>query len=258
MGVKGRLTRKYSLKLMKFFWDPTKRLVKTLVALACVSAVGAIPVFAQVYTLGNLVASGAAISIGDKSFSGFSWTAKGADASELNSQASALSVSASIANGIYYLDFSGSLAVNNLAGGSSLSGELVLGYTVTASSGSIAMIDQNYTPTALPVAGNQIVIAETVANVLNVVVANSTLTLNPQDLSDPNPEAGDNLNINPPQQQLSVIKDIVITAAPGQLVGLSDVEQSFHQVPEPGTMLLGSLGGGLLLFLRSRRKVASH
>jgi len=120
------------------------------------------------------------------------------------------------------------------------------------------MIDQNYTPTALPVAGNQIVIAETVANVLNVVVANSTLTLNPQDLSDPNPEAGDNLNINPPQQQLSVIKDIVITAAPGQLVGLSDVEQSFHQVPEPGTMLLGSLGGGLLLFLRSRRKVASH
>ena len=190
---------------MKIFWDPTKRLVKTLVVLGFLSAVAAVPVIAQVYTLGDLVASGAAISIGDKTFGGFTWTAKGADASEINSEAAGLSVSASIVGGIYYLDFSGGLAVNNLTGAGSLSGELVLGYTVTASSGLIAMIDQNYTPTALPVAGNQIIITETVANVLGVVVANSTLALNPQDLSDPNPEAGDNLNINPPQQRLSVI-----------------------------------------------------
>jgi hypothetical protein len=100
----------------------------------------------------------------------------------------------------------------------------------------------------------QIIIGETVKDIHGIVVGNSTLTLNLLDLSDPLAETGDNLNINPGEQQLFVTKDITIAAFPGQLVGMSDIEQSFHQIPEPGVMVLGSLGGALLLYLGSRRQ----
>lgn len=227
-----------------------------MVVFGFTSAISISSLFAQVYTdtLGDLVANNGTLTIGDKTFSEFGWTPSGAAGAQLGAQAANLVVSASIVNGIYYLDYSGLIAVNNLIGAGSLSGQLLLSYTVTANAGSIAMIDQNYTPNALPVQGNQIIIGETVRNVGGVIVGNSTLMLNPSDFSDPNPEPGDNLNINPSANQLFVVKDIVITAAPGQLVGLSDVAQSFHQVPEPGTLLLGSLGGGLLLLLRLRHQ----
>src|ERR1035441_8999466 len=74
---------------------------------------------------------GAYLTIGDKTFSNFGWQASLADASELNADAAGLNVSASIVNGIYYLDFSGGLVVNNLAGAGSLLGDLKLNYTVT-------------------------------------------------------------------------------------------------------------------------------
>jgi hypothetical protein len=114
------------------------------------------------------------------------------------------------------------------------------------------MIDQLYTPNATSASG-QIIIGETVRNNQGIIVGNSTLTLNPTDLSDPQAEAGDNLNFTG-EPQLFVVKDILIAAGAGNSVGLSDVQQSFHQVPEPSAMLLGSLGGGLLLFLRLRRQ----
>ncbi len=89
----------------------------------------------------------------------------------------------------------------------------------------------------------------------------STLTLNPTDLSDPVPEAGDDLVLDGgPYHQLSVVKDILIAAAPGQLVGLSDVEQSFHQTaaaPEPSTVALLALAGCVLVGVR-RKTVLSR
>ncbi len=237
---------------MKLFWDPMKGLAKTIVVLGFASAMGATPVFAQVYTLGNLVASDASISIGDKTFSNFGWQSANAT---LNSDAAALVVTASSSGGVDYLNWSGSIAVDNSAGTASLTGDLSLTYTVTANPGSINMIDQAYTPLpATTQSSGQIIIGETVANNLGVVVANSTLTLNPLVLSDPPAQPGDNLNINPSENLLYVSKDIVIIANAGNVVGLTNVEQSFHQVPEPGTMLLASLGGGLLLFFRSRRQ----
>jgi hypothetical protein len=214
---------------------------------------GVAPLFAQIY-LGSLVSNKGTITIGDKTFSNFGYVASLADASELNADAAGLSVSAFIgSDGVYYLDFSGGLTVNNLNGSINLLGDLKLTYTVTANPGSIVMIDQQYTPvaSATPASG-QIIIGETVKNNALVIVGNSTLTLNPPDLSDPPAEAGDNLNFGP-EHVLYVTKDIVIASYPGNSVGLIDVRQSFHQVPEPGTILLGSLGGGLLLFLRSRR-----
>jgi hypothetical protein len=209
-------------------------------------------------TLADLANSGGSLTIGDKTFSGFGYVASGADASELNTDAAGLNVTASIVNGMYYLDFAGAIAVNNLRGASELAGDLELIYTVTANAGSIVMIDQNYTPNALSVAGNQIIIGETVKNNAGTIVGNSSLTLNPQDFSDPPPESGDNLDINPSAQELSVVKDILIYAAPGQVVGLSDVEQSYHQVPEPTTIIAGALlllpfGASALRILRRNR-----
>ena len=236
-----------------------KTIEKTFGIVACIGILAAsdTSVFGQsTDTLADLVRSQGSLTIGDKTFSGFGWIASGADASALNADAAGLTVTASIANNIYYLDFGGALLVDNSQGESDLIGDLELTYTVTVNDPSqpIWMIDQNYTPNAQPAWG-QIIIGETVKNNAGAIVGNSTLTLNPNDTSDPPAEAGDNLVFNSnPALQLAVVKDITIDAYAGNLVGLSDVEQSFHQVPEPCTMLLGSLGGGLLLFLRSRRQ----
>lgn len=210
------------------------KLQKTVLFAAVVTMAAMIQTAQASITLGNLVADNGSITIGDKTFSGFGYSGAIPDAADLN-------VSASIVNGIYYLDFSGPVAVNNLHGSAELGEDLVLKYTVTANAGSIVKIDQDYTANALPEAGNQIIIGETVKNINGVIVGNSTLTLNPEDFSDPPPEYGDNLDIKPSVNQLFVVKDILIYAAPGQLVGLSDVEQSFHQVPEASTVIAGAL-----------------
>jgi len=231
-----------------------------------ITIVGAVAMVAMIQTaqasitLGQLVSSGGSITVGDKTFSNFGYDATLADASALSSQAAGLIVTADIVNGIYYLDFNGGLAVDNLLGSGNLLGDLKLTYTVTAANPNlITMIDQNYTVNALPGSG-QIIIGETVRNPLGEIKGNSTLTLNPLDLSDPLTEPGDNLVISPGQSQLLVTKDILIAAFAGQLVGLSDVEQSFHQaVPEPTTIIAGALlllpfGASTLRILRKNRK----
>lgn len=191
-------------------------------------------------TLSSLISQGSSISIGDKTFSDFGYVPTGS----VSFDPSLISVSASIDdNGVYYLDWSGVIGVNNLLGSDLLIGDVKLSYSVTANAGSIIMIDQSYTPnvTSSPAkAGDSISIGETVTTPGGVTVANSTLTLT--DLSDPTAEAGDNLNFDP-QQKLNVVKDIFMSAAGGDFVGLSDVKQSFHQtaVPEPSTVVAGAL-----------------
>jgi len=187
-------------------------------------------------TLADLIAHNGSIGIGDKVFSGFS-----ALGTFDISVAPTLTVTASIgAGGVYYLEFGGAILVNNLLGTTPDLGDLLLGYTVTAT-GKIWMIDQAYTPNGLPGSG-QILIGETVQNPGGVTVGQSELSLNPTDLSDPLPEAGDNLIFNP-EHQLKVVKDILIVAKAGEVVGLSHVYQSFHQVavPEPTTVIAGAL-----------------
>ena len=239
---------------MKLFFNPIKVLGKTLLVVGLTSALGGASLFAQtIYTgtLANLAATGGSLVIGDKTFSGFNFEATGLTAFD----PTAVTVTASESGGVDYLTWAGTIAVDNSVGTANSVGDLSLFYTVTANPGSINMIDQEYTPlvTASPALG-QIIIGETVANNQGITVANSTLTLNPIDLSDPQPEPGDNLNINPSEHQLYVEKDILITAVAGNVVGLVNVVQSFHQVPEPGTLLLGSLGGALLLLLNLRRQ----
>jgi hypothetical protein len=236
----------------------TKLKIK-IVALAALMAVliRVQTVQADSNTLANLVGTGGTLTIDDKTFSNFGYSST-ADASELDAEAVNLIVSAYSSGGVDYLDWSGLILVNNSHGSSDLLGDLKLTYTVTANPGSINLIDQQYTPNAIPAFG-QIIIGETVYNG-TAIVGNSTLTLNPTDLSDPAPEPGDNLTINPSENQLSVVKDITIDAFAGDLVGLSDVEQSFHQtttpVPEPasaGLFLSGLVA--LACFNRLRKNI---
>ncbi len=200
-------------------------------------------------SLADLVNNNGTLTIGDKTFSNFGW--RNSDGL-LNSQAGNLTVTASFSAGVYYLDWSGNILVNNTGGTSALTGDLVLSYTVAASSGLINMIDQSYTPVATAGSG-QIIIGETVKNTSLITVGNSTLTLNPLDTVDPVPEAGDNLNFSPGEPQLFVTKDILINASAGASVGLSEVQQSFHQIPEPGAALLLLLGSSTLWVLRKHK-----
>lgn len=211
---------------------------------------------ANAVTLGQLISDQGTISIGDKTFSGFGIVATGDNQGvidALNAQAAGLDVSASIVGGVYYLDFSGQIFVDNLLGTANLHGDLKLSYTVSADPGVITMIDQLYTPNAVGGTG-QLIIGETVA-AGGTVLANSTLSLDPSDLSDPEPERGDDLLVGG-EHVLNVVKDIQITAFAGAQVGLSDVQQSFHQDVPDGGMTLVLLGAAVTCVGFVRRKMS--
>jgi hypothetical protein len=206
---------------------------------------------AQVYTgtLANL-ANGGTLTIDDKIFSGFSYQATGLTGFD----PTAIIVTASASGGVDYLTWSGTMS---LVSGGFATADLLLDYTVTANPGLISMIDQRYTGTATD---GSLLINET-ATSAGAPTAHSQLSVN--DPSDPNTypsgpfDVGENdlLSVNPPQTMLKVTKDISYTVlSNGGSISVVLVEQSFHQVPEPSTMLLGSLGSGLLMFLKSRRQ----
>jgi hypothetical protein len=235
---------------MKLSFNPIKVLGKTLLVVGLTLAMGGASLFAQtIYTgtLANLAATGGSLSIGDKTFSGFSYQDSGLTAFD----PTAITVTASESGGVDYLTWSGNIS---LVSSGIATADLLLQYVVTANLGAINMIDQSYT---LGSAVNGLVeVDENVAIGAfgGIVVANSDL-----DINTPSQTQGPTLIVNPAQSVLYVTKDISLGVIPpvgaAGSVTLTQVEQSFHQVPEPGTMLLGSLGGGLLLFLRSRRQV---
>lgn len=231
---------------MKLFQAPIKSLVKTMLVFGFVSAMGAAPVRAQVYTgtLAGLAANGGALTIDDKTFSGFSYQ----DSGLTGFDPTAITVTASESGGVDYLTWSGNISFVSTG---IATADLVLNYIVTANPGAINMIDQSYTLSS--VNNGLLAVDETAAIGAfgGTVVAYSDL-----DINTPSQTQGPNLIVNPAQSALYVTKDITLAvdSANGGLVTITQVEQSFHQVPEPSTLLLGSLGGGLLLFLRSRRQ----
>jgi len=233
-----------------------KTIKKIFGVAACVGilAMSATSVFAQVTfnsgsnTLANL-ANGGTLSIDDKTFSGFSYQASGL--TSFNPSLIDVSVSQD-ANGIDYLTWSGNIS---LVSDVIASADLLLNYIVTANPGTISMIDQSYTGRSQ---NGLLAVDETAATGAfgGTVVGYSHLAVGYS--SDPPAQTvpGDNLIINPSQSVLYVTKDIALAVISlnGGFVTIDQVEQSFHQVPEPSAMLLGSLGGGLLLFLRLRRQ----
>jgi hypothetical protein len=213
-------------------------------------------------TLADLASTpGATLSIDDKIFSGFSFHAvnlSGFDANNIIVTAS------SGPGGVDYLTFGGNI---QLAGFSFATADLLLGYSVTATHGAISMIDQLYTGGAV---NGSLLINET-ATSAGAPAAHSQLSVN--DVSDPsvypngNPfDVGENdlLLVVPPQTTLYVTKDLSFTifnGTPGNpisQVAATSVQQSFHQVPEPTTMIAGALlllpfGASTLRILRKRQ-----
>jgi hypothetical protein len=200
-------------------------------------------------TLGNLVSSGGSLTIGDKTFSGFSYLAT--DLTGFN--AANIQVTASIgSDGVYFLTWGGNISIVSVG---PATGDLLLGYTVTANPGTIYMIDQKYTGSAQP-AGAAFIAVDENAYVGGVSVGYSHLQVG--DLSDPFAEAGDNLIINPTQSTLTITKDIAFGLLNGGFVTISEVSQSFHQVPEPTTVIAGALlllpfGASTVRILRKRQ-----
>jgi hypothetical protein len=226
-------------------------LAETALLVGFMTVTGAGSLSAQIYTdtLADLATHGGTLSVGDKTFSGFSYLAS----SQLTSfDPTQITVTASIgSDGTYYLTWSGNIALATFA---TAAADLKLNYIVMASGGSISMIDQAYTGSAQ--GGGLLAVDETAAlgSFGGQIVGQSHLTA--LDVTDPPAEINDVLNIVPPQTLLYVTKDITLAAgAPGgSLVTISQVAQSFHQVPEPDSMLLGSLVGGLLFLLGLRRR----
>ena len=230
-----------------------KTFKKTFGIAACIGilAVSATSVFAQVSgtsgTLANL-ANGGTLSIGDKTFTGFSYQASGLTSFDPTQ----IFVNATESGGVDYLTWSGNIS---FVSGGIATADLLLNYIVTANPGTIGMIDQSYTGRAQ---NGLLAVDETAATGAfgGTVVGYSHLAIGYS--SDPPADTvpGDNLIINPSQSVLYVTKDIAfaVISPNGGSITIDQVEQSFHQVPEPSAMLLGSLGGGLLLVLRLRRQ----
>lgn len=241
---------------MKLVQKQTKWLTKVVLAFAFTSAVGVTSLFAQVYTdtLADLINPNGnhnSLTVDDKTFSQFGIVGSGLTSFDPAN----IIVTAYVNNGIDYLTWQGNIS---FTGGGPSTADLLLNYVVSASAGSINMIDQAYTGTA---SGNGLLgITETVAtgSFGGTVVGDSQLSN--LDLSDPPAEMNDLLNIVPPQTLLYVTKDIVLAIPNTSLtvVSVSQVTQSFHQVPEPGPVLLGSLAGGLLWMLKLQRRAGSR
>jgi hypothetical protein len=206
--------------------------------------------------LQHLVDTHGSLTIGDKTFGGFGYH----DSGLTSFNASNIQVTVSNNGGQYYLTWAGNMSLTSNSGPASA--DLVLNYNVTATSGLIDMLDQLYTGSAQPQGGAYLSIDETARDANGNLVGNSHLDAN--DLSDPFAEPGDNLNINPPQNFLSVTKDIGmgISSNSGGFINISEVRQSFHQVPEPGStaMFLAGLAMtvGMVVLRRSRRQSRSN
>jgi hypothetical protein len=240
---------------MKLLRNSTRQLVKTMLVFGFTSAMGVTPLFAQAIHTGTLanLANGGTLTIDDKIFSGFSYQGSGLTSFD----PTAITVTASKSDGIEYLTWSGNIS---LVSGSIATADLLLNYIVTSTGQPIDMIDQYYTGIAT---NGLLAVDETAAIGAfgGTVVGYSHLEVG--DMSDPPGETvqGDNLIINPSQSVLYVTKDINLAVIPptggsGSIV-IDQVEQSFHQVPEPTTAGCFLLGLGALIccqrFTKNRR-----
>jgi hypothetical protein len=188
-------------------------------------------------TLQHLVDTAGSLAIGDKIFNNFNYFESGLTSFD----ASQIHVTASVSNGIYFLTWDGNIS---LVSGGAASGDLLLNYRVTATAGAISAIGQLYTGSAQPQPGSFLAIDETVRDTQGNLVANSHLDTH--DMSDPAAEPGDNLNLSPAQKTIDVTKDIALGTASGGFVSISEIRQSFTQVPEAATTALLAVGFALM------------
>jgi hypothetical protein len=199
----------------------------------------AIPAWAATTgTLADLSANQGSLTIGDKTFSNFSFSETGLT----NFDPTKITVTASVSNGVYYLTWDGNMSLVTSNGSGAASADLLLRYNVTAAAGQIDAIDAFYTGSAQPTGGAFIAIDETARDRNGTVVGFTHLE---------GTQKSDNFPITPPQNFLAVTKDISFGIANGGFVTVSEIGQSFHQIPETGTVGLLVIGLGLLVLVRA-------
>ena len=223
--------------------------MKNLRSLLVVSLV-AFGLSAQAQTSDNLqhlVDTNGSLTLGDKTFSNFSFSQMGLT----NFDASQVIASLSLQGGTYFLSISGNIS---FIGGGTGTANFLLDYFVTATPpGQIDMIDQSFTGSAQPNGSGFLAIDETVRDGLGNVVGNSHLQND--DISDPAAESNDHLNLSPGQAQLEITTGIGFGLVNGGFDTVSQFRQSFHQtaIPEGGTTALFVIGLGTVgLLLRKR------
>jgi hypothetical protein len=220
-------------------------------------------------TLADLAAGGT-LAIGDKTFSGFSYSESGL----ISFDASEITVTATAAGNADYLTWTGNISLASIGAlDATATGDLLVNYVVTATGGNaINEVGQNYTGTVASGSAT-IGIAETVTApnaggaTLGSTYLNDTYTYEPNFSSVPLSLNSSQPFINPPQSILDVMNSISLgtvntQSVPGfpgyyvASVGMSQVQQSFEQIPEPATiaLLLPPFGATALHVLRKKLK----
>lgn len=210
--------------------------------------------FGSSYNLGDLIANNEEVTFGDKTFADWSWTVTAGS----GPAASDITVTPGVkSDGVtHFLDFAGHIYA---LPGSVL--DIDLTYSVATVPGQrIDAIGQAFTLTALGGSGSIFIVEDAHAmDFTGPVVAHSTVGFTPtsHDASDPDPEAGDQLSINPALSKLWITKDITLQSETDGFMAATMIHQSFHQasVPDGGsTLLLLGTALGFLSLLGKRRK----
>ena len=206
------------------------------------------------FSLQDLITTGGSLTVGDKVFSGFGYTANGGD----TPLASNITVGQIPPAGT---DSFGNFGIRfGLAGFDTPNGvatDFLISYTVTAPSALLTDVHlvSNLSLAGTPAAGDHPFgnIVETINALGNPQIAqiNNSVTATSQSLT-----ATATFNPPGPYTTLFVTKDVELFSTPNALVTVSFIDQSFSQVPEPGSLVLMGLGGLGLMGIAWRRRRA--
>jgi PEP-CTERM motif-containing protein len=194
-------------------------------------------------SLASLTNSGAFIVSGDKDFTGFSAI------NSLTIADNLITVTPIIAAGNFGIEISGPMSAG--AGGA----DLVLTYEVSVTNSPNLISAANLAFNGVTVAGTGT--TEVVENVYtnNSLTPYGTMTVYYINAgSSTSSQMFASLPITPPQPLLFINKDVQLTAVFPAYSSISEIYQTYTQVPEPSTFALAAAGLSGLFLLRRRKR----